>query len=98
MTSMDSSQPSSTKASDVNPLGTLMRAILGGGIEIVDLTVTLQPDFPTIVLPPEFGQAWPFRIEEISRYDHRGPAWYHNTGDRWGHLHSVKCPGLLGIG
>ena len=31
------------------------------------------------MLPPEFGQAWPFRIEEISRYDERGPAWYWNN-------------------
>ena len=57
----------------------LLGAIVDGSIEIVDLTLTLQPDFPTIVLPPEFGQAWPFRMEEISRYDQRGPAWYHNN-------------------
>jgi kynurenine formamidase len=25
------------------------------------------------------GQAWPFRIEEASRYDERGPAWYWNN-------------------
>jgi kynurenine formamidase len=25
------------------------------------------------------GQAWPFRIEEVSRYDERGPAWYWNN-------------------
>jgi len=31
------------------------------------------------VLPPEFGQAQPFRIEEISHYDSRGPAWYWNN-------------------
>lgn len=50
-----------------------------GLIQVVDLTQTLEPDFPTIVLPPEFGQAQPFRIEEISRYDARGPAWYWNN-------------------
>jgi kynurenine formamidase len=48
-------------------------------IRIVDLTQTLSPEFPQIVLPPEMGQAWPFRIEETSRYDERGPAWYWNN-------------------
>jgi len=50
-----------------------------GGVRVVDLTQTLSPDFPPIVLPPEFGQSRPFRIEEISRYDERGPAWYWNN-------------------
>ena len=50
-----------------------------GSIKVVDLTATLSQEFPTIVLPPEFGQAAPFRIEEISRYDERGPAWYWNN-------------------
>ena len=50
-----------------------------GRIRVVDLTQTLSPDFPTITLPPEMGQAWPFRIEEISRYDDRGPASYWNN-------------------
>ena len=48
-------------------------------MRIVDLTQTLDPDFPTIVLPPELGQSQPFRIEEISHYDQRGPAWYWNN-------------------
>ena len=39
-----------------------------------------RPGFSNaIVLPPELGQSQPFRIEEISHYDHRGPAWYWNT-------------------
>lgn len=50
-----------------------------GEIEVVDLTHTLDPDFPVIILPPEFGQCARFRMEEISAYDHRGPAWkWHN--------------------
>ena len=48
-------------------------------IRVVDLTQTLSPEFPHISLPPEMGQAWPFRIEEVSRYDERGPAWYWNN-------------------
>ena len=51
----------------------------GGRIRVVDLTQTLTPEFPQIALPPEFGQCWPFRIEEVSRYDERGPGWYWNN-------------------
>lgn len=47
-----------------------------GDVEVVDLTHTLDPDFPVIVLPPEFGQCARFRVEEVSNYDDRGPAWY----------------------
>jgi kynurenine formamidase len=53
--------------------------LVAGRIRIVDLTRTLSPDFPQIVLPPEMAQAWPFRIEEASRYDERGPGWYWNN-------------------
>ncbi|NVM90212.1 kynurenine formamidase [Variovorax sp. SG517] len=60
-------------------LQTLAQALKTRAIHVVDLTQTLSPDFPTISLPPEFGQAWPFRIEEISRYDERGPGQYWNN-------------------
>lgn len=53
--------------------------LVSGRITVVDLTQTLSADFPTIALPPEFGQCAPFRLEEISRYDARGPAWYWNN-------------------
>ena len=48
-------------------------------IRVVDLTQTLTPEFPQIALPPEMGQCWPFRIEEVSKYDERGPGWYWNN-------------------
>lgn len=51
-------------------------ALMSGAIKTIDLTHTLSPDFPVLVLPPEFGQCQPFKIEEVSRYDERGPAWY----------------------
>ncbi|MCA0425629.1 MAG: cyclase family protein [Proteobacteria bacterium] len=57
----------------------LLGAIASGGVKVVDLTFTLSPEFPTLVLPPEFGQCAPIRIEEVSRYDPRGPAWYWNN-------------------
>ena len=60
-------------------LNSLLGAITGGGVRVVDLTMTLDQKVPTIVLPPELGQSWPFRLEEISRYDHRGPNTYWNN-------------------
>ena len=63
----------------MSALSQLVAGLASGKIEVVDLTQTLSPDFPAISLPPEMGQAWPFRVEEISRYDERGPAWYWNN-------------------
>ena len=63
----------------MNVLAEFASALSSGNIKVVDLTQTLSPEFPSISLPPEFGQAWPFRIEEVSRYDERGPAWYWNN-------------------
>ena len=60
-------------------LAQLATGLVTGRIRVVDLTQTLSPEFPHISLPPEMGQAWPFRIEEVSRYDERGPAWYWNN-------------------
>lgn len=60
-------------------LAALSQALTDGSVRVVDLTHTLDPDFPVIILPPEFGQCARFRMEEISAYDHRGPAWkWHN--------------------
>lgn len=60
-------------------LGELAEKLINGSVRVVDLTHTLDPDFPVIILPPEFGQCARFRMEEVSAYDHRGPAWkWHN--------------------
>ena len=60
-------------------LDQLATALTSGTVEVVDLTHRLDPDFPVIVLPPEFGQCARFRMEEVSAYDHRGPSWkWHN--------------------
>jgi kynurenine formamidase len=60
-------------------LGGLVTAMASGRIRVIDLTQTLTPEFPQIALPPEMGQCWPFRIEEVSKYDERGPGWYWNN-------------------
>ncbi|MGL4280207.1 MAG: cyclase family protein [Albidovulum sp.] len=60
-------------------LSLLANALSSGSVEVIDLTQTLTEDFPTIVLPPEFAQPAPVRIERLSRYDAAGPAWYWNN-------------------
>jgi kynurenine formamidase len=60
-------------------LQSLAAALASGQIQVIDLTQTLTPEFPQIALPPEMGQCAPFRIEQVSRYDERGPGWYWNN-------------------
>src|SRR6266487_3705388 len=68
-------------------LGQLGTAITSGAIEVVDLTAPLSSSTPILRLPEPFGNTIPFRLEEISRYDERGPRWYWNdihTGEHVG--------------
>lgn len=60
-------------------LAELAGALAAGAVEVVDLAQPLEPDTPVISLPPQFGQSAPFRIERISDYDSRGPAWAWNN-------------------
>ena len=62
-----------------NVLVAFLQAIVGGSIRVVDLAQRLHAATPIIQLPPGFGESWPFRIEEVSKYDTRGPAWYWNN-------------------
>ena len=64
---------------DENVLARFAQALGSGAIRVVDLTQPLEASTPIIQLPPEFGKSWPFRMEEISKYDSRGPAWYWNN-------------------
>jgi kynurenine formamidase len=64
-----------------------MTALTSGAIEVIDLTAPLSGATPILQLPPELGQTSRFELEEISRYDDRGPAWYWNnfrTGEHTG--------------
>ena len=54
-------------------------ALASGSIRVVDLTQTLRPSTPVIGLPPPIAPSNPFTIEQISRYDDKGPAWYWNN-------------------
>jgi kynurenine formamidase len=71
----------------MSTLSEFTSALSSGSIDVVDLTAPLATETPTIQLPPEFGQTAAFELEEISRYDDRGPAWYWNnfrTGEHTG--------------
>src|SRR5262245_5950677 len=68
-------------------LSALTDAIAAGSVEVIDLTAPLHSQTPILNLPEPLGQTWPFALEEISRYDERGPAWYWNnisTGEHTG--------------
>lgn len=68
-------------------LSDLVSALASGSVEVVDLTAPLSRDTPLLVLPEQFGQTARFELEEISRYDDAGPAWYWNnfhTGEHTG--------------
>jgi kynurenine formamidase len=62
-----------------NILKQFIRALASGEIRVIDLSQPLDGNTAVIQLPPEFGKSWPFGLEEISRYDNRGPAWYWNN-------------------
>jgi kynurenine formamidase len=63
----------------MSTLQALAAGLADGQIEVVDLTAPLSAETPVIQLPPDFGQTARFGLEEISRYDDRGPAWYWNN-------------------
>ena len=68
-------------------LSDLLAGLSSGAIEVVDLTAPLSDSTPILVLPEPFGQTAVFQLEEISRYDDRGPGWYWNnirTGEHTG--------------
>ena len=68
-------------------LSELVGGIASGAIEVVDLTAPLSERTPILQLPEPFGNTIPFSLQEISRYDERGPAWYWNnitTGEHVG--------------
>ncbi|MFD1937621.1 MULTISPECIES: cyclase family protein [Nonomuraea] len=68
-------------------LRNFLESVRTGGIEVVDLTAPLSDRTPILQLPEPFGNTIPFRLEEISHYDDRGPAWYWNdihTGEHTG--------------
>jgi kynurenine formamidase len=60
-------------------LAGLIEDLASGSARVVDLTVPLSPETAVIALPEMFAQSPPLSVEQISRYDDAGPAWYWNT-------------------
>ncbi len=65
----------------------LLDAIATRRVEIVDLTAPLSEDTPILQLPDPFANTIPFSLEQISRYDDAGPAWY------WNNIHTGEHTG-----
>jgi kynurenine formamidase len=65
----------------------LLSGIGDGTIEVVDLTAPLSSETPILKLPGPFGNTVPFSLQEISRYDERGPGWY------WNNIHTGEHTG-----
>lgn len=60
-------------------LDDLLDAMGDGSVEVIDLTARLSEATPVIQLPEPFVNTPGFALEELSRYDERGPAWYWNA-------------------
>jgi len=61
-------------------LSSLVEQLGSGGVEVVDLSVTLSPDTPVIRLPEVFAQSPGVSFETISEYDAAGGnTWYWRT-------------------
>jgi hypothetical protein len=65
----------------------LLEAISARQVEVVDLTAPLRSDTPILQLPEPFANTIPFQLEEISRFDERGPAWC------WNNIHTGEHTG-----
>lgn len=65
--------------SQVTVLSLLVEEMRNGRIQVVDLTQPLGPETPVIELPEIFSRSPGLTIQQISKYDDAGPAWYWNT-------------------
>lgn len=63
----------------MSALESLLTAVQSSAVKMIDLTHTLNEEFPALQLPPELGQVAPFQKTKISEYDDKGPGWYWNN-------------------
>jgi hypothetical protein len=76
-----------TEEAVVSLLSAVLDTARSGAVEVVDLTTLLQESPPILQLPAPFASTTHFHLEELSRYDDKGPAWYWNdihTGEHAG--------------
>ncbi|WP_104056188.1 MULTISPECIES: cyclase family protein [unclassified Arthrobacter] len=77
----------SLNRTDSGLINTLLDAVAGGTLEIVDLTAPLSSSTPTLKLPAPFVNLIDFSLEAVSAFDEPGPFWKHNnihTGEHIG--------------
>ena len=60
-------------------LDDLLSGLAEGRAEVIDLSAPLSERTPVIQLPPPLANTRGFSLQEISRYDERGPAWRWNN-------------------
>jgi len=60
-------------------LTSLASELANGRVRVVDLSVPLSENTPVIGLPEEFAASPGFKLEQISHFDDKGPAWYWNS-------------------
>jgi kynurenine formamidase len=71
----------------VSIISSILSGIQNSSVEIIDLTAPLTEETPILQLPEPFANTINFRLEEISRYDERGPFWY------WNNIHTGEHTG-----
>ena len=67
-------------------LDDLVESLGSGSVRVVDLTQPLSESTPIIQLPEPFVNTPGFKMEELSRYDERGPGWYWNRIEMGEHV------------
>jgi kynurenine formamidase len=80
-------------------LSDLTAALARGSVEVVDLTAPLSERTPVLQLPAPFANTQRFSLQEISRFDERGPGWYWNnisTGEHVGTHFDVPAHWISG--
>jgi kynurenine formamidase len=65
----------------------MLSAIGNEQVEVIDLTAPLMNSTPVLRLPDPFVNTIRFQLEEISRFDDRGPRWY------WNNIHTGEHTG-----
>jgi len=60
-------------------LSDLVAAVGSGSVRVIDLTAPLRDTTPVLQLPEPFVNTPGFALQELSRYDERGPGWYWNA-------------------
>jgi kynurenine formamidase len=71
----------------VDVISSLLSALSGGEVEILDLTSPLSPATPVLSLPEPFANTIPLSLEKVSDFDADGPFW------SWNNIHTGEHTG-----